>query len=126
MKIENSWVNLTLVKIEAGNDRVMALKESFTGKVFRTDNDVNELDQIVLPGDGEYYICFEINKEIHYTDERQPEYEIKYISLNDYYIYHFHSILDNEYLSWQEKPEMVRDLSNDVFELFNKCKYICF
>jgi hypothetical protein len=122
MKIENSWVNQTLVKIEAGNEKVMMLKEYNTGRVFRLDNNVDELDQIVLPGDDEYYICFEINKEVD-LDDRPSEYEIKYISLNDYYIYHFHSILDNEYLDWMEKTEMVADLSEDVFKLFNKCKY---
>ena len=74
MKIENSWVNLTLVKME--NDKT--LKEYKTGKVFRIDETVDELDRINIIDVDEYYICLEINKE----DE---EYEIKYISLNDYF-----------------------------------------
>lgn len=74
MKIENSWVNLTLVKME--NDKT--LKEYNIGKVFRIEDDVDYFHRINIIDVDEYYICLEINKE----DE---EYEIKYISLNDYF-----------------------------------------
>jgi len=125
MKIKESWVNLTKIDIEKGENRMMKLSETNVGRIFRIDNDINDievLDQIILNDDSKYYICFEINKEIEEGLDRAPEYELKFITLNDYYIYQFHSILDNEYLSWQEKPEMIRDLSNEVSKIFSNCK----
>ena len=124
MKIENSWINLTLLKVESpGTNRAFKLVEYQKNKIFRIDNEINELDQIIMSDDPEYYICFEISKDID-IEGLIPEFHITYMTLNDYYIYHFHSILDNDYLSWQEKPEMIKDLSNDISNIFTNCK-IC-
>jgi hypothetical protein len=126
MKIENSWINLTLLKVEnPGTNKAFKLVEYQKNKIFRIDNEVNELDQIIMSDDPEYYICFEILKDID-IEGLVPEFHITYMTLNDYYIYQFHTILDNEYLSWQEKPEMIRDLSNDISNIFSACKVFDF
>lgn len=118
MKIENSWINLTLLKVESPGTKLVEYKKN---KIFRIDNEINELDQIIMSDDSEYYICFEISKDIDIVG-LVPEFHITYMTLNDYYIYQFHSILDNEYLSWQEKPEIIRELSSDIFKIFSNCK----
>jgi hypothetical protein len=140
MKIENAWVNMIKVHIVSGEERMMMLKEEKGERVFRLvtgnglllpENEVNELDQIIIANDDEYYICVEVNKEVDEVEiefdgakvfeYKDPEFEIKFMSLTNYYIYEFHSILDNENLSWQEKPEMIRDLSNKISTIFSKC-----
>lgn len=135
MKIENAWVNMIKVHIVSGEEGLFKLKEEKVERVFRLDNEVNELDQIIIENDDEYYICFEINKEIDELviefdgakvfEVRDPEFEIKFMSLTNYYIYEFHSILDNEHLSWQEKPMMVRDLSNEISTMIARRGYPC-
>lgn len=124
MKIKESWVYLIKIDIEKGENQMIKLVEKTIGTIFRIDTDIEYLDQIIFTNDDEYYICFEINKEIQEGPVKAPEYELKFITLNNYYIYQFHSILDNEYLSWQEKTEMVRDLSNQVSEIFSNCKIV--
>lgn len=116
MKIEKSWINLIKIYIEKGENRWFRLVEENIDKIFRINDDIDDLDQIVFTDDGEYYICFEIKEKI------KGEYDLKFIALNDYYIYQFHSILDNEILSWLEKPEMVRDLSDEISSIYSKCK----
>ena len=120
MKIENAWVNMIKVHIVSGEERALKLKEEKGERVFRLDNEVNKLDQIIVANDDEYYICFEVNKEVDEVPG-DPEFQIKFMSLTNYYIYEFHSILNNDYLSWQEKPEMIRDLSNRISTIFSKC-----
>lgn len=124
MKIENNNFNLKQLKVESpGTERAFRLVKYDKGKIFRTSGEVNRLDQITFSGDTEYYIIFELSKDI---DGKDPEFHIDYITLNDYFILKFHSILDNVYLDWQEKTEMVRDLSNEISVLYSRCKAVDF
>ena len=118
MKIQKSSVSLIKIHIGKGENRYFRLVEQKLDEIFIVDDDIDYLDQVMITGSDEFYICFEITEKI------KGGYDLKFITLNDYYIYKFHSILDNEILSWLEKSEMVRDLSDEILHIFKQPRQI--
>lgn len=122
-KFKNKWCNLTKIKVVKGDILPFKTVECNKVRIFRIDINLKELDQIMIINDPEYYICTKISIDCE-VEGIESEIHIEYMSLQDYYIYEFHKITDDENLSWQEKPMMVRDLSNEISDIFSKCKIV--